>query len=919
MNTHGTDDDLANLRERLRYLSAEAQEPLVFVLGAGMSRGSIPDVAAMTDRFLDILTPSTKVALRERWKNEATDTASMYQAAALAVGAQRGDKALGNAIRRAVLEAYSGDHPNVDSLTAAQARDLLEPAAWNITAAHRGLANFIASMPPGSRRAVITTNFDPLLEVALLEAGIESHPIPVPYDNPPGVDSLAHEPTLPILHIHGYFTDSWSQNAINHIRGARPLLEDVLGSLITGATVVVIGYGGWEDSFMRVLARHARQRTIFNAEVLWCSFSRGDELSRDNQTVRELLRGPGFSLYRGIDASSLFEKTPITANPARKLAAPTGWTALPFATKPTTSSRRRFAEGAAPSWSDAAPGTWPELEQTEGLRDLINSALQGEPSRLFAVIGPMGEGKSTAIRQIASSMAQNESYTVFWREQGAPRLRDWLTASDRGFLGPTLFCLDEADLAPDDLLALADASENDASIVVLAACQDRLWWRLPVARRDLFAVEILEGLTPQDATALADKWVKEDLTSGTRLAGMSPRAISRELQLASTPTSEQQSSTLFGAILQVRDSENLQDRVHDLMNKLYGLGITKSEARNETTLGDIFAMICVLEHYWGAAGRRSEGASRQLVGEAARIKNEFESGAILRALGREASITFAGEYVFSRHPVIAASVVDWLRTTGRFDAVCRFTARAGGRMKVDGFERAAFAPAYKLASRLESGDAAREAAAGAVQGAPNYLEPRISYLSVVRRFDTESASRYAEVVTRAVRGSRDTRTAMRVLLNELAILDIKQGRLHEALGIAGLILHNGTGASAKREEVSYGLGSLANALSKIIRAGGAPEKYLSLANRIDFLAAHILDAASHDKYIASNFVGVDLTVIDNPKSVNSALNTLAADLSPLAKDAIAKRELPFAKARVKGESLFFPGWLDFGDLLTLAD
>lgn len=902
-------DDLRDLRERLQYLASGEHGPIVFVIGSGLSRGAIPDVSQMTERFLGTLSASTQDRLSARWASDSTPSAARYQDAAAAVGAQRGDKALSATIRTAVWEAYEGDAaPSVEALTASQIRAHLVPDRWRLPKAQRDLAAYIAHLPADVARVIITTNFDPLTELALQEQGLLAHAIPVPYDDPPTLPSLENSPTLPVLHIHGYFSDAWSQNSIQHIRGARPALEDVIGQLVTGATVVILGYGGWEDSFMRVLERHVRARSIFNAEIIWCSYSTAP--AEPSGLMKELLSGPGFNLYTGIDASVLFDEEPVETAPAMS-SRPRGWSLLPVAPSSAPHKFERFVDGGFPSWSDARSDTWPLLSQTSQLKADVLDAIEGKHHPLISIIGPMGEGKSTALKQVASAIA-DQATPVLWREQGAPSIRSWLETFSSTPTTPILFCVDEADLAAADLDLLSRFATENPGVVVIAACQDRLWWSLPIAKRDLFEVAIFEGLSNEDAENIGQSWIDHGLTGGTPLHGLSAKAISDRLIEANRQPADRSTSTLFGSVLAVRNSEGLEDRIHDLMDKLYGLKVGQSD-KAVTTLGDIFGTICILEVY---GLPRSRGASRQFIGEAALATNSAESNAVLRALGREAAVSFAGEYVVSRHPRIASSVVSWLKENGKFDYLCRFAARVGGQMKEASFDFDSYRGAYFLASSLEDPGAAEAAASGAVQGARHHLEPRINFLSVMRKYDPALAKKYSMGVPQAISQAVDRRTACRVLLNELAIVDLSSGKLESALGLAGLMLHDGTGAPVTRDELSYGLGRMASATGRMLRSPSSREPVAPLASLVLFLGEHLLDRESFTRFIQPNFRSA---VLGNPpavRSVNAALNSLASLLSPLARVAVATRKLPFTSRGNPRHDLIFSGQLDFGGLLT---
>lgn len=668
---------------------------------------------------------------------------------------------------------------------------------------------------------------------------------------------------------------------------------------------------------MQVLSRHAAQRTILNAQVIWCAYSASATTELDNPIIQDLRRGPGFDLYTGIDASQIFELVERDPAPVALANAPAGWTTLPISGESTSASRKRFVDGGAPTWSDAATDVWPQFSTTRSVSESLRRAFEGKASPLKAIIGPTGEGKTTALRQIAAEFArESDSISVYWRESTAPPIRDWLQSESRAELGRVLLCIDEADLARDDLIAIRDAESTDPDLFVIAACQDRLWWRLSVAKGDDFDTYVFGGVDSTDADSLAKSWVQHGLIAGTRLAGKSTHAIAEELATASAAARSARSSTLFGAILEVRDAEGLQARVDDLMQKLFTLRLADRPG-DTSTLGDIFAMICLLE-VKSKIDALGGGASRQLVAEAARAANSLQSVAIMRALGREASVTFAGDFVYSRHPRIAEAAIDWLRRNGKYDGVCAFAARAGGRMKqAQAFDRRNYQDAYMLARSLESGSAAQAAARAAIEAAPSFMEPRITYLSVVRRFDLAAASLYASKVIKALPSTLDASTSVRVLLNELAIVDNAEGRHLRAVGLVGLMLNNGTGSPITREQLGYAFGTLAQTLGYLSRAGRLTDGMVETVKVATSVAEALLAPDVLDRHVLPPLASIGIRRTGVKGSLSSQLDRLSTDLTPFARRAITDRKLPFA-TNPSGDRPWMAGRIDIGDLTTFA-
>ncbi|MFB7884484.1 SIR2 family protein [Microbacterium sp. NPDC056057] len=863
----------------------------------------------MTERFLSAISPELAEGVRQRWKPD-TPPYARYQQAAEAVCRQRGDRALTTVIRSAVAEAIDDDF----DIRTGDMRRAVRESRWKLTKAHRDLAEFYSRLPAEARSPIITTNFDPLIEVALRERNIVADAVPVSFDDPPTLAQLRNSSAVPVIHIHGYFSEPWSINSLNQLDAVRTQLEGLLSSLFVDATVLVLGYGGWEDSFMRVLQRHASDQSLLNAEVVWCAYSKDRVQVTQNPVLGRLAKSPGFQLYTGIDASTLFDAPIGLQSTSPPPSSPRGWTALPIRID-TYRPPHHFSEGATPSWSDAVPGRWPLLTATrEVIEEAERIADSGVPSAGVAAIGPLGEGKSMALHQAAMAFADRSEWSVFFRSAGAPPLtREWLEDT-REALGDAVFCIDEADLAADDIELLLSHAGRARSILMLAA-HDRLWWSLPPSITKRVSPVLFDGLSDQDASDIAERWddlgieVTRSTPGGAKKLDVA--AVRDELIEKSRPNHNSSRSTLFGAILAVQGTTTLSTRVDELMDRLSRV---PARARSKLTLAHVYGAICLMQVATDPEQGTAQGATRSLVGEIVNIDDSLENTAVLNALGREASITFSGRHVYARHPLIAEVAVTWLRRAGLLNEVAALCGRAGARMRLAGADRLDYQDAYMLGKHLDEAPAAMAACVGAIEGAPDLLEPRITYLRVARTHDAAKAAAYARGIVPLLATASDARSAVRVYLNELARVELQDSHPRLALGVAGLVVHNGSGNPATRDQMEYGLGTMATAYRALLRQSRpSNERGAQLLTQV---ASLVMEPSAFRRYIEAP-LSVRITDAGIARlPLPAALDRLAREISTLSLEAVGQLALPFGAGAAGRSPSRFPlnGGLDLSEL-----
>jgi hypothetical protein len=910
-------EDRFDLRARLESIRDGAGGRLVSIVGSGMSLGGMPSTEILADAFLNEIGEHSFESLRKRLAVDSTPS-QRYQLAAQMVGRQRGDSALNSVIRKLVLDACIDSDRAISDYTSADLRVLVREGRWKIPSAHRDFARFYAELPAAAQGPIITTNFDPFIEIALREVGVTADPHPIVFDDPPGMAAIRNASAVPVIHIHGYFAESWSLNSILQLSAERPRLEEFLTQTMIGATVLVSGYGGWEDALMRVLERHAAHQTLLNAEVVWAAHTADPTEIQQHPILSRLSQSPGFQLFFGVDLRDLFTGLSAQVSTSRKKLV-RGYLTLPAISKPSKTPRS-FSEGARPNWSDAVRGEWPVFESAKDLRSAVDSGLNERGGKIIAAIGPLGEGKSTGLMQVADSLSRDQpDWNVIWRDTGAsPLSADWLI-ENLPALGKVVVFIDEADLAESDLRAFVKVQEEYMEhLVIVVACQDRHWWKLSRSITERAETVMFDGLNPGDASSLAERWSQLNLdvvrSGADGPKALSPDEVTKELLRASGRSDHARRSTLFGAILEVREAEGLSERIAALMDTL-----DRTVVRHESkvTLADVFGGICVMEHFLDNGRRAGRGATREVIGQMVNAEDQLVNVTVLEALGREASITFSGKRVYSRHPMIAAASVSWLVKNRRLDSVSQMLGEAGGKLRAEGsLMRDEWADAYFLGKEIPDQSAAIAACVGAIRGAHEFMEPRITYLSVVRKFDPGKAREYGHAILPILGKARDKATSARVFFNELGQVALSENAYQRAAGLAALAIHNGSGRSITHEMLGYALGTLSTSFKYLLAQNFS--RHEATAQLIRATARRTMGDEFFGRHVESKLhrVGDSTALARLPLPVLA--ERLAQQLDSYAKTAIDELDLPFGPP-ARGSSKFsMSGRISFGNIVEVA-
>ncbi|MDP3214743.1 MAG: PQQ-binding-like beta-propeller repeat protein [Deltaproteobacteria bacterium] len=307
--TFGTSDDL------LERLTSDSDR-VVYMIGSAVNLAAtpgapgVPGVSGVVDIVRDMFADAP-AALARLDSELAKDPTQRYQAAFSFLLRNRGQEAVNDCVRRAVVRARirGVDPSGLDEPTCGELEGDRE--GWHLSPAVTALGRIQACRPPSSQSTVLTPNFDPLLEIGIKRAGREAFASAFHGDG--NLDTV-HGPGTHVAHLHGQWRRSDTLHTVPQLEQFRPELEGSLGRLLGKHVLLVLAYGGWDDVFTRSLIG-AVQGNAPRFDVLW-AFYEADP-AEIGRRYTQLLGPDGLRkgidrgrviLYHGIDAHDLLPK-----------------------------------------------------------------------------------------------------------------------------------------------------------------------------------------------------------------------------------------------------------------------------------------------------------------------------------------------------------------------------------------------------------------------------------------------------------------------------------------------------------------------------------------------------------------------------------------------------------------------------------
>ena len=332
------------------------------------------------------------------------------------------------------------------------------------------------------------------------------------------------------------------------------------------------------------------------------------------------------------------------------------------AVRPTAEVIADWFNGSFPRWEVAVADGVRRRQVVDDLVRGFEAAHHAAPQPVVRLLtGAGGEGKSAALLQTAAGLLRGaQSWSCLWRQGSAGELpANWPELMPRKDGHAWIVAIDDAENVagglPDALRSLG--ARADVHLILAAreadwtlrGLRDGMWQGVANHRRVLLA-----GLDEADARRIADGWAAWGDAAMGRLRGQTPeRAAQALLDNAHALSANREEGSLLGALLIVREGDELRDRVIRLMapwENAPGIG--------DRSLLDIYAMIAAMH------AENQLYLSRTVLAYALGCEEVDLDRGPLRVLRREAMVDGGTAYVLTRHRRIAEVARDWLVETG---------------------------------------------------------------------------------------------------------------------------------------------------------------------------------------------------------------------------------------------------------------
>jgi hypothetical protein len=293
-------------------LAYSLKERFVFLFGSGLTRPDGPGRPGVPDAeaIVQIVRSSLNSRQRRDLDRELVSPPhNRYQTAMSYLERVQGRSATQRIIAGAVLNAFTltdtpdavnrlGRVPTLEEIYALT-EDALD--SWILSPAVEAFGHLVMVCGRIFGADILTTNFDPLIEISIRRAGGHCFRVALAEDgNLRGIRGSVPR----VVHLHGFYHGTDMLHTSEHLTSPRPKLEESLEILLAECTLVVVGYGGWDDVFMRALARAAKQRR--SKRVYWAFHEDDDRsiLDTHGHVIGPLMASVAW-FFKGVDVNTL--------------------------------------------------------------------------------------------------------------------------------------------------------------------------------------------------------------------------------------------------------------------------------------------------------------------------------------------------------------------------------------------------------------------------------------------------------------------------------------------------------------------------------------------------------------------------------------------------------------------------------------
>lgn len=402
-----------------------SDKDVVFVVGAPLTAPysdfpGVADVSGVVDLIRGEF--SGKNAQLEKLDTALAGSPNAYQTAFDFLSPRAGQDAANRVIKRAVAQALvantSGNwNESINKLSEEDLRNLdANPSSWHLTPAVAALGSLIAKFPNRFGQILLTSNFDPLVEIAINQSGGNA------WRTSLSVDGSINQSTASgchVIHIHGFWHGSDTLHTNRQLLRNRPTLKNDLLLLLQNKIVVVIAYGGWPDIFTGALGGVVSNDNLF-PEILWTFFGESPSI---NEHLYKVLQ-PGIdrnrvTFYKGINCHEFFpELLNLWSGDSADEVSDFGPASSIAGNEAPHAHDRAKLFRLAPLECDRPPNVEVWVGRENELR-----ALETSSAKVVIFCGIGGEGKSALAAHYIANLKDRE---------GRYRLWDWRDCKEQG-------------------------------------------------------------------------------------------------------------------------------------------------------------------------------------------------------------------------------------------------------------------------------------------------------------------------------------------------------------------------------------------------------------------------------------------------------------------------------------------------------
>ena len=422
-------------------------------------------------------------------------------------------------------------------------------------------------------------------------------------------------------------------------------------------------WGGFDQETRTILAQPKKWNGNRNEWVL------------DTDAITDELRVPGADYWQ--IPTAFGQRGSATRNgrvpkeiKEREITPPEGWVLLDEKflkeRSPEQPDERilQYFDGSVPTWDDIFSDRIPERAIVADLVETIGEGFQTGP-QLTLMLGPGGEGKSTAFFQVLRTLNAKGGCRILWRSNPERHLYPEFIKSLPQSDVPWLITSDEADTMVRDIYNVLRALPQQDKFHFFLTCRDTDWiesdgdgyaWQQLITS---FVQRTIKGLTRQDADKIIAAWSRYGARGLGKLSGLESDEAAQRLFDAATIEASTADGAFLGAMLRVRIGLALRDHVAALLGRLEGRELQGIPGKS---LLDAFAYIAVPHAY------NLLFLSKSVLAKALGIDETRVRRRILGPLGEEAAAAAFGESILTRHRAIAETATDIMSTRFHLDA-----------------------------------------------------------------------------------------------------------------------------------------------------------------------------------------------------------------------------------------------------------